>query len=415
MLEDELGPELPRPSVPQPEETEDSEAQKAVNALVDALVSGLPESIEEMDDIERGRWLLAQLLNWHRREAKSFWWRYFYLANELTDEERFEESDALAMLTFQDSWPDPAPRARSTIHRFRFPPQEHAIRVDSQPHDPETRRPVGTVFFLDDDQGVIDIRLGNGRPVPTATSLVPFDFFGPGPKPESLQRLARWVLDHGMESHGEYRAARDLLGRQSPRFVGSEEQGLLAPGETTEAAARRIASSLDESYLAIQGPPGSGKSTVGAQMIVDLVEQGKRIGVTANSHKVIGELLAKAAEAAEKRRVRVRIGQRASGEPTFGDAILLKDNPAALDALEGGSVDVVGGTTWLWAREEMTGTVDVLFIDEAGQMSLADAVAASPCADQPGSAGRPAAAGPAAPGHPSPGCGALGPGPSPGW
>ena len=197
---------------------------------------------------------------------------------------------------------------------------------------------------------MIDIRLGNGRPVPTATSLVPFDFFGPGPKPESLQRLARWVLDHGMESHGEYRAARDLLGRQSPRFVGSEEQELLAPGETTEAAARRIASSLDESYLAIQGPPGSGKSTVGAQMIVDLVEQGKRIGVTANSHKVIGELLAKAAEAAEKRRVRVRIGQRASGEPTFGDAILLKDNPAALDALEGGSVDVVGGTTWLWAR-----------------------------------------------------------------
>ena len=70
--------------------------------------------------------------------------------------------------------------------------------------------------------------------------------------------------------------------------------------------------------------------------------------MTANSHKVIGELLAKAAEAAEKRGIPVRIGQRSSSEPTFGDAILLKDNPAALDALEGGSVDVVGGTTWLW-------------------------------------------------------------------
>ena len=380
MLEDELGSELPRPSLPQPEETEDSEAQKAVNALVDALTSGLPDSIEEMSDVERGQWLLAQLLNWHRREAKSFWWRYFYLANELTDEERFEESDALAMLTYQESWPDPAPRARSTIHRFGFPSQEHAIRVDSQPHDPETRRPVGTVFFLDDDQGVIDIRLGNGRPAPAATSLVPYDFVNPRPKPESLQRLARWVLDHGMEGPGEYRAARDLLGRQPPRFVGSEDQVLQASGETTEVAARRIAPSLEESYLAIQGPPGSGKSTVGAEMIVDLVEQGKRIGVTANSHKVIGELLAKAAEVAEKRGVPVKIGQRSSSEPTFGDAILLKDNPAALAALEGGSVDVVGGTTWLWAREEMTGTADVLFIDEAGQMSLADAVAAAPCA-----------------------------------
>ena len=379
-LEDELGSELPRPSVPQPEETEDSEAQKAVNALVDALTSGLPESVEEMDDVERGQWLLAQLLNWHRREDKSFWWRYFHLANELTDEERLEESDALAMLTFQESWPDPAPRTRSTIHRFRFPPQEHGIRVESHPHDPETRRSAGTVFFLDDDQGVIDIRLGNGQPAPTVTSLIPFDFFGPGPKPESLQRLAKWVLDYGMEGPGEFRAARELLGLQAPRFVGSDGQGLLVSGETTEAAARRIAPSLEESYLAIQGPPGSGKSTVGAEMIVDLAERGKRIGVTANSHKVIGELLAKAAEAAEKRGVPVKIGQRSSSDPTFGDAILLKDNPAALDALEGGSVDVVGGTTWLWAREEMTGTVDVLFIDEAGQMSLADAVAASPCA-----------------------------------
>ena len=142
-LEDELGPELPRPSVPQPEETEDTEAQKAVNALVDALTSGLPESIEEMDDIERGRWLLAQLLNWHRREAKSFWWRYFYLANELTDEERFEESDALAMLTFQESWPDPAPRARSTIHRFQVPApgtRDQSRQPAPRSRDAEARR-----------------------------------------------------------------------------------------------------------------------------------------------------------------------------------------------------------------------------------------------------------------------------------
>ena len=132
-----------------------------------------------------------------------------------------------------------------------------------------------------------------------------------------------------------------------------------------------------ESYLAIQGPPGSGKSTVGAEMIVDLVAARKRVGVTANSHKVIGELLAKVARIARQRGVRVAIGQRSNDEPAYTDAKHLKKNEEARDALADGSADVVGGTTWLWAREDMIESVDVLFIDEAGQMSLADALAAS--------------------------------------
>ena len=120
-LEREIATELPRPAVPEPEETEDSEAQKAVNALVDSLMSSLPDSTDQMTGSQHGQWLLAQLLNWHRRENKSFWWRYFYLVNELTDAERREEPDALAELTFESHWADPAPGTRSTIYRFRFP------------------------------------------------------------------------------------------------------------------------------------------------------------------------------------------------------------------------------------------------------------------------------------------------------
>ena len=80
-------------------------------------------------------------------------------------------------------------------------------------------------------------------------------------------------------------------------------------------------------------------------MVVDLVNEGWRVGVTANSHKVIGELLAKVAEAADERGVRVRTGQRSNDEPTFGGAIHLENNDAARDSLAPGSVDVLGGTT----------------------------------------------------------------------
>ena len=376
----EIG-ELPRPAAIEPEEREDSEAQIAVQQLADELIAGLPDDLEGLGGEERGRWLLAQLLNWHRREQKSFWWRYFFLKEELTDEERREESDALGELTFERSWRDPAPRARSTIYRFHFPPQEHAIRVGGSPHDPQTGRPAGTVFHLDDENGVIDLRLGSKSPAPEPTSLIPFELFRPEPKPESVQRLARWVIEHGIEAPGEQRAARDLLMRRPPR-AGQPAGGALAGrGEDAQEAARRLVLALDESYLAIQGPPGSGKSTVGARMIVDLVAAGKRVGVTANSHKVIGELLEKAASVAEERGVPIAIGQRTGAdEPAYRDALHLRSNEAARDQLAARSLDVVGGTSWLWSREDMTGSVDVLFVDEAGQMSLADVIAASPCA-----------------------------------
>ena len=136
-----------------------------------------------------------------------------------------------------------------------------------------------------------------------------------------MQRLARWVIGHGIEAPGEQRAARDLLMRRPPR-AGQPAGGALAGrGEDAQEAARRLVLALDESYLAIQGPPGSGKSTVGARMIVDLVAAGKRVGVTANSHKVIGELLEKAAAVAREEGVPIIIGQRTGAdEPAYRDA-----------------------------------------------------------------------------------------------
>lgn len=381
---DELAEEhdsLPRPSVPEPEETRDSEEQQEVNRLADELCADLPDSVEDMDEAEHGRWLLAQLLNWHRREDKSFWWRYFYLANELADQERLEESDAMGGLTFMASTPNPAPNTKSMLHRFSFPLQEHAITEGSTPHDPATQKSVGTVHSIDEQAGEIVISRGTAKPAPAATSLIPHEYVNPKPKPQSLQGIARWVIDHGIEGGDPHRAARDLLTRRPPRLGQPQGQPLRRSGEDTQQAARRLVTNLNHSYLAIQGPPGSGKSTVGAAMIVDLAAEGKRIGVTANSHKVIGELLTKVAKNATSRGIGVTIGQRTNGQPASTAFSHFKSNPEAQQALAGGAVDVVGATTWLWAREDMADSVNVLVIDEAGQMSLADAIAASPCAE----------------------------------
>ena len=113
-LANEVGAEAPpRPTVKPPEETEDSEAQREVQELVAQLTADLPEDLTDGRSLEdasqRGRWLLAQLLDWHRREDKAFWWRFFHLRDELTDEERVGESDALGQLSYVDKWADPGP------------------------------------------------------------------------------------------------------------------------------------------------------------------------------------------------------------------------------------------------------------------------------------------------------------------
>ena len=386
-LVNEVGAEAPpRPTATPPDETEDSEEQREIKELVNRLTQDLPKDLTDgasLDDpVQRGRWLLAQLLDWHRREDKAFWWRFFHLRDELNDEERVNESDALGQLTFAGSRLDPKPNSRSTIYCFRFPSQDHKIEVGDRPRD-QHGNPVGEVVSVDDEACEIELKTGSSGAAPTLTSLIPYDYVHPGPKPPSLRDLATWVIQNGIDAPGPNQAARDLLMRRPPRVGQAEGAPLATYGDAAQDAARRLVQSLEESYLAVQGPPGSGKSTVGAEMIVDLVAAGKRVGVTANSHKVIGELLEKTARVAAERGIYVRIGQRTrfrSSVPEFADAQPLLDTRDACAALALGSLDVVGGTSWLWARDEAEGLVDVLCIDEAGQMSLADAVASARCA-----------------------------------
>ena len=148
----------------------------------------------------------------------------------------------------------------------------------------------------------------------------------------------------------------------------------------------RVATELHETVLAIQGPPGTGKTFTGGTMICDLVAAGKQVGVVATGHKVIRNLLDAVAHEAAKRKMPVRLAHKvgqdeADDDADTGDDVAtptvtrVSNNQAALDLLASHEVDVLGGTAWLWARPEFAKAVHVLFVDEAGQMSLANVLA----------------------------------------
>ena len=383
------GQPVPRPALRDEERDREQEPAVDTAALFEALTAGLPADAAELDGDQRSRRLLAHLLEFHRREDKSMWWEFFHRCG-FTEEEHVESRATLGALTYDGE----AGRVkRSVIHRYRFPEQLHEIEVGNSPKNPDTaesdelkRGFCGTVVALDETAGTIELKRARSSPVPHPAALVRLDNVQNTVLRESLARLAEAVVSGGLAADSPRRAAFDLLGRVPPRIEVAAasanvsdfgvREGLALQGEAPLAAVRRIAPRLDRSVLPVQGPPGSGKTYTGARMILDLLGGGKRVGVTANSHKVISNLLDAVCNAADGPPVEVRGIQKANDGDGCRDERIVQagSNAEVVEALAG-DANLAAGTAWLWAREEMAGAVDVLVIDEAAQMSLANTLA----------------------------------------
>jgi predicted RecB family nuclease len=395
--EEELrrGAALPRPESAGGEPSERLQVSfEVTQAVREALTAGVADEPALRSDAEQARWLLAQLVDYHRRERKSKWWRYFDHL-EMTDRELHEDTDALGPLTHVLTV---GPDKSATVDRYSFEPQEHAMRAGEEAVDPRARSgdrlgaPAGTVIAVDDAQGLVELRrpraaVARGHP----TFVIPGRIYQTSAQDESLLAIATWVTARGIDAPGAHRAARDLLLRRPPRRFdagASTSAGvaaalpLRADGETAVEAALRVALSLDGGCLAIQGPPGSGKTYAAARVALAAVAAGGRVAVTATAHKAIGNLLDEICAAARQHAQPVRVLQKAKlSERGRDDDIDVTDsNDTVVAALRSGDADVVGGTSWLFARGELSESFDLVIVDEAGQMSLADVIALSRCA-----------------------------------
>ena len=367
--------ELPRPAPPDPDAGEKTqEEDERVRALVNALTVDVPLDSAARSEDQQARWILAHLLSWHRRENKSVWWEYFRL-RDMDDDELLQDPKPLAGLEYEV---EAGRVARSIIHRYRFPAQDFALRAGNKTRNPRTEKSAGEIVAVDEDAHTIDLKRGANSDVPHPRALIPFDFVPDEVLRKSLLRLADDVVGRGLHD-AENRAAADLLLRRPPRAGQAPGAPLREAGETALDAARRIVTRLDRTVLPIQGPPGSGKTHIGARMIVSLIREGKRVGITATSHKVIVNLLKEVCETAAEQEIPFRGIQKADEDDAYahGSIERAEANARVDEAFANAEVDVVAGTVWLWARPEMAGKVDVLFVDEAGQMSLANVLAAS--------------------------------------
>jgi predicted RecB family nuclease len=354
------------------------EQRDEARAVMDALRERLPEDRDAWDDEQRARALLADLIDFERRESKVAYWT-LYQHQAMNSEELEGSPKALVGLQHLETIPR-AGRQRTTTHRYRFPPQDVDRRSGETFHVLGPSGWVACSAELDLDRYVLTLK--QGRDVEHVHvdqgffwGIVRSDVIG-----EARLELARDVIARGLDADGRYRAARDLLQAR----VGRSAAGMglpTEPGGDPVAAATRSALALQGGVLPIQGPPGAGKTYTAARLILGLVEAGKSVAVTAISHKAIGNVLAAVLAAARERGSDVRVGQKPGTDDDAPSGVTVYgDNGALRAALHSGSVQVAGGTAWVWSREEFREAVDTLVIDEAGQLSLAMALSVAAAA-----------------------------------
>ena len=367
------GHDLPRPPVESGEASEEiSDLDRELQRLRDGLLDGLPENPGDRSADQQARFVLAHMMEFHRREDKAGWWEYFRLL-ALEEADLGDERRALTGLVFEEVV-DPK---RAPLQRYSFPPQELDARPGDDMYDREGNK-IGKVEEVNSVALTIDIKkmVRTAEAHPTAVVLhnrVPSDVLR-----NALMRLGEAVLTRGLAPGDPFRAAMDLLLRRPPPLEGVGSS-LQQPGEKTVEAACRVARSLDGNVLAIQGPPGTGKTYTGAHIIRTLVNAGLKVGVTAVSHKVIVNLLEAAASQAHDNGLSINIVHRQTGAYEGEWEIERKSNYEEIrSGLANGSIDVLGATAWCWARPDFEQSVDVLIVDEAGQMALSNVLATAP-------------------------------------
>jgi len=343
-----------------------------INPVIAKLTVNIPADPEERTAEQQARWILANVIDWHRREDKAVWWELFRLS-DLSAEDLLDERCGLSGLSFVAAV---SGTAKAPVHRYRFPPQETEIRGGEDLRNVGGAN-LGTVSAISFAAATVDIKKRQDSVDIHPEAIFAHSYVGGEVMAEALLRIGKYVAERGLRGDGPYQAARDLLLREIPRNGG---QPLHREGETAVDAAVRICAGLAGGILPIQGPPGAGKTYTGAQMICELVRHGRTVGITANGHKVIRNLIDKTIKAAGERGLDLHCCQKPKemegAQPHLSFAKSNKDFFATL----GNTAMVGGGTAWVWACPDAFETVDVLFVDEAAQMSLANVLAVSQAA-----------------------------------
>lgn len=348
-----------------------------------------PDSAAFRTPSEQAYAMLATSLDYFRRERKQYWWDHFErLSHPVDDWSEARDLFIVESAEIVQDWEVPEGRATNARRVVRLvgawtagsKASSQAQMVYSAVGVPGAFGPDGAPHAA---AGAADVEFDSNDPrvVLLTESRKTADTFSdlpvalvPGMPPNTgkieaaVNEVAGRAASAAELPEG---SVFDLLVRRPPRTTSG---GLPSGGSTIENVVAAL-TDMPDSYLAIQGPPGTGKTYTGSRVVKELVERhGWRIGVVAQSHAVVENMLAAVVKSGLSPTC-VGKGKTESDSPAWTPLT----NVAKFldDHVDTGCV--VGGTVWDFANENTVArdSLDLLVVDEAGQFSLASTIAAS--------------------------------------
>lgn len=349
-----------------------TELEQRLESYRNKLLADLPADEKLWDEHARANALVFQLLDFHRRADKPIWWDMFRRQG-LDSGELLEDIDCLADL--RRTALKPIQYKRSYLYQYSFPVQDTKMRNGSNGKVIETLTDVN-LHELNLDDCLATFKATEARKPPEY-----FDMGPGGPIDSKIIRTALFrYADSIIDQAAGFSAIADFLLRRRPRVKGIADGAPLIPrGLESVETIMDVVRNLDDSVLFIQGPPGAGKTYTASHVILGLLRAGKKVGVSSNSHHAINNLLAAVETRADEAKFSFR-GLKKSGQDDesavlAGPCIQLEsDKNKLLDKWQAGA-SLIAGTAWLFSEPGLTSQLDYLFLDEAGQVSLANLVA----------------------------------------
>ncbi|MDW7773730.1 MAG: TM0106 family RecB-like putative nuclease [Desulfobulbaceae bacterium] len=354
-----------------PESGELTESEIRLIPYRERLVDTLPEERSTWTQNDRLRELTYQLLDFHRRADKPVWWAMFS-RSEMTEDELIEDIECIGGLTLDKKKP-PRREKRSFIYSCFFPEQETKLKTGDNALCIETSARINDLTVDEFSRTVTFKYSSRNDPLPERFSIGPT---GPISSKVITDALFRFA-DSMIAQDRKYPAIEAILRRALPNIRG-HEPGRTVIDENQELLQQVIntIAALDQSYLFIQGPPGAGKTYTGTHVIVELLKRGLRVGVSSNSHKAINNLLKGVEEIALADNFSFSGAKKSNRDKP--DSLLegkLIEDVFNNDEVIRGDYQLIAGTAWLLARPDFDRHLNFLFVDEAGQVSLANLLA----------------------------------------